>query len=50
MLRACLLFTTWAQVSSAADRIYEQIAKGQVSVGDGLKSLQSEADSIGIGE
>ena len=43
-------FTTWAQVSSAADRIYEQIAKGQVSVGDGLKSLQSEADSIGIGE
>lgn len=43
-------FTTWAQVSSAADRIYEQIAKGQTSVADGLKSLQSEADSIGIGE
>lgn len=43
-------FTTWAQVSSAADRTFEQIAKGQVSVADGLKSLQSEADSIGIGE
>lgn len=43
-------FTTWAQVSSAADRIFEQIAKGQVSVDDGLSSLQSEADSIGVGE
>ncbi|MBT1170623.1 extracellular solute-binding protein [Bifidobacterium sp. SO4] len=43
-------FTTWAQFSSAADRAFEQIAKGQTSVADGLKSLQSEADSIGIGE
>lgn len=41
---------TWAQVSAAGDRIMEQIHKGQISVEDGLKSLQSEADSIGIGE
>lgn len=41
--------STWAQVSSAADRILEQINKGQVSVDEGLKNLQSEADSIGTG-
>lgn len=41
--------STWAQVSSAADRILEQINKGQVSVDEGLKNLQPEADSIGTG-
>lgn len=41
--------STWAQVSSVADRILEQINKGQVSVDEGLKNLQSEADSIGTG-
>lgn len=41
--------STWAQVSSAADRILEQINKGQLSVDEGLKNLQSEADSIGMG-
>ena len=41
--------STWAQVSSAADRILEQINKEQVSVDEGLKNLQSEADSIGTG-
>lgn len=41
--------STWAQVSSAADRILEQINKGQLSIDEGLKNLQSEADSIGMG-
>lgn len=41
--------STWSQVSSAADRILEQMNKGQVSVDEGLKNLQSEADSIGTG-
>lgn len=41
--------STWAQVSSAADRILEQMNKGQISVDEGLKSLQSEADSVGMG-
>ena len=41
--------STWAQVSSAADRILEQMNKGQVTVDEGLKNLQSEADSIGTG-
>ena len=41
--------STWAQVSSAADRILEQINKGQLSVDAGLKNLQSEADSVGMG-
>ena len=41
--------STWAQVSSAADCILEQINKGQLSVDEGLKNLQSEADSIGMG-
>ncbi|MBW3090045.1 extracellular solute-binding protein [Bifidobacterium miconisargentati] len=41
---------TWAQVSAAGDRIMEQIHKGQISVDDGLKKLQAEADSIGTGE
>ena len=40
---------TWAQVSSVADRVVEQINKGQLSVADGLKQLQSEADGIGVG-
>ncbi|OZG61311.1 ABC transporter substrate-binding protein [Bifidobacterium lemurum] len=40
---------TWAQVGSAGDRIVEQINKGQVTVEEGLESLQSEADSIGMG-
>ena len=35
--------------STVADRILEQINKGQVSVDEGLKNLQSEADSIGTG-
>lgn len=41
---------TWAQVSAAGDRIMEQIYKGQLSVDEGLKNLQAEAESIGIGE
>ncbi len=41
--------STWAQVSSAADRILEQMNKRQVTVDEGLKNLQSEADSIGTG-
>ena len=40
---------TWAQVGSAGDRVVEQINKGQTTVEEGLKSLQSEADSIGTG-
>lgn len=42
--------STWAQVSAAGDRIMEQIYKGQLSIDEGLKNLQTEADSIGIGE
>lgn len=41
---------TWAQVSAAGDRIMEQIYKGQLSVDEGLKNLQAEAESIGTGE
>ena len=41
---------TWAQVSAAGDRIMEQIYKGQLSVDEGLKNLQTEAESIGTGE
>ncbi|MDC7285747.1 extracellular solute-binding protein [Bifidobacterium thermophilum] len=41
---------TWAQVSAAGDRIMEQIYKGQLSVDEGLKKLQAEAESIGTGE
>ena len=41
---------TWAQVSAAGDRIMEQIYKGQLSVDEGLKNLQAEAESIGPGE
>ena len=37
------------EAASAADRILEQMNKGQVSVDEGLKNLQSEADSIGTG-
>ena len=40
---------TWAQVSAAGDRIMEQIYKGQLSVDEGLKNLQTEAESIGTG-
>jgi multiple sugar transport system substrate-binding protein len=42
--------STWAQVSAAGDQIMEQIHKGQLSVNDGLKKLQTEADSIGTGK
>lgn len=41
---------TWAQVSAAGDRIMEQIYKGRLSVDEGLKNLQAEAESIGTGE
>ncbi|WP_419497390.1 extracellular solute-binding protein [Bifidobacterium pullorum] len=41
---------TWAQVSAAGDRIMEQIYKGQLTVDEGLKNLQAEAESIGTGE
>lgn len=41
---------TWAQMSAAGDRIMEQIYKGQLSVDEGLKNLQAEAESIGTGE
>lgn len=41
---------TWAQVSAAGDRIIEQIYKGRLSVDEGLKNLQAEAESIGTGE
>ncbi len=41
---------TWAQVSAAGDRIMEQIYKGQLSVDEGLKNLQAEAESIGTGK
>lgn len=42
--------TTWAQFSSEADRITEQIAQGKISVDDAVKALQTKADSIGLGE
>lgn len=41
--------TTWGQMGSAADKVYEKICKGQISVDDGLKQMQQQADSIGTG-
>jgi multiple sugar transport system substrate-binding protein len=41
---------TWQQVSSVADGVVEKIYRGTVSVDDGMKDLQSQADSIGLGK
>ncbi|MDK8649813.1 extracellular solute-binding protein [Alloscardovia omnicolens] len=40
----------WPQVSAAGDRIMEQIYKGSLSIDEGLKQLQAEADKIGTGK
>lgn len=40
---------TWGEMGKAADTIYEKMNKGTVSVSDGLKELQQQADSIGTG-
>lgn len=42
--------TTWAQFSSEADRVTEQLAQGSISVDDAIKALQTKADSVGLGE
>lgn len=41
--------TTWVQVAAAGDAMLEKIRLGQLSPADGLKELQSTADSIGLG-
>lgn len=40
---------TWAQVNSAGETVVEQIARGAVSIEDGLAELQKQADAIGMG-
>jgi multiple sugar transport system substrate-binding protein len=42
--------TTWTQVSAAADQALEQIVKGNKDPADAMKTLQSNADSIGVGD
>ena len=41
--------STYPQLLAYADKIFEQICKGQVSVDDGLKEIQQQADSLGTG-
>jgi multiple sugar transport system substrate-binding protein len=41
--------TTWVQVAAAADTALEEMRRGGTSVPDALKSLQSKADTIGMG-
>ncbi|MEJ7648309.1 MAG: sugar ABC transporter substrate-binding protein [Nakamurella sp.] len=41
--------TTWTQVSAAADKVLEQIVRSNADPATSLKSLQSQADSIGTG-
>ena len=40
--------TTWVQVAAAGDAMLEKIRLGQLSPADGLKELQSTADSLGL--
>lgn len=40
---------TWGEMGKTADTIYEKMNRGTVSVEDGLKELQQQADSIGTG-
>ncbi|OZG49935.1 extracellular solute-binding protein [Bombiscardovia coagulans] len=40
---------TWGEMSKTADTIYEKMNKGTISVDEGLKELQQQADSIGTG-
>lgn len=42
--------TTWQQVSSAGDKIMEQINRGTMSVDEGLSKLQSQAEAVGMGK
>jgi multiple sugar transport system substrate-binding protein len=41
--------TTWVQVAAAGDAMLEKIRLGEQSPADGLKELQSTADSLGLG-
>lgn len=48
--RSVPVTTNWVKVASAADSALEQIRRGTATVPDALKTLQSQADTIGKAE